>query len=386
MRSAVVFVAAILALVAAQQSCSIDLTPIQGTFSTSGVYSVVRTSCTTGGRNPVYTPTSQFNTTYTLTATQDGISGDLYESSTAFNQLNIGARMFIFILIDASGSQVPYLKSVTSSIVNGVRNGINQNATIYQNVTLAAAYFDGTEKITMLKDWDTNVNNVLDAITTKFNGAETYKPADNATNWRGAYDQALRSLEKQMNNSVPGLKVFPSGLIVTSGDAVDTAGSWYPVGSRKFYKPFWTTNKIAVQSGYRYGSWSFPNTGGKFDFGSVISWNSTVLDAANALSNNFASGSSSFAIANQGYWLAKWCSPIRATTYTVNLTEDYPDPNSHRVVFNIVSDSQGSASTDPVPFQSNNFAKGCDINAYVNSAQSVSVMFAVVVLAVAALF
>ena len=76
--------------------------------------------------------------------------------------------MFIFILIDASGSQVPYLKSVTQSIVDGVRNGINQNATIYQNVTLAAAYFDGTEKITMLKDWDTNVSNVLDAITTKF--------------------------------------------------------------------------------------------------------------------------------------------------------------------------------------------------------------------------
>jgi len=404
MKSIVVFVATVLALVGAAQVCGIARTPIQGTFSTSGVYAVVRTSC--GPNQFNLSPTGNLNGSYSLTIAStdpDGsnaIDADLLEGSKSFAQLTIGARMFIFVLIDASGSQVPYLQSVANTVANGIKNGINNNGNTYKNVTIAAAYFDGTEKITMLKDWDTNVQEVLDAITKKFSGTETYKPADNATNLYGAYDQALRSLEKQMNNSVPGLQVYPNGMIILTGDGIDTASSWYGPANKKFYQPVWSdvTSRVAIQSGYRYGA--FPTivlNGVNNVYRKTISFATPYItfnssDATNNVTTIFTSQASTYSNANQGYWLAKWCSPHRPVTFTINETEDIPNPNRRGVVFGIVPDlgvpfnTPAPPALDTIYFDASKFSKGCDINAYVNSAQSVSVVFALVVLAVAALF
>lgn len=155
---------AILACVFAQ--CTIEGTPIFGTFSGSGVYQVIRTQCLVNG-NAAYTnalPVGNHLRTFI-----DNVEADIFESTGTITPMTVGARTFMFLLIDASASQVGYIQTAVNILVSGIRNGLNSNTAAYQNnVTMAAAFFDGRTDIQMIADWNNDWSSVLNAVSNQF--------------------------------------------------------------------------------------------------------------------------------------------------------------------------------------------------------------------------
>jgi len=346
-------------------------TPISGTFSSSGVYTVARTSCLQQG---TVVPTNT-NSSTAFAFSTDGRSNDLFETTNQANALDLGNRLFVFLLIDASASQVNFLPSVVNSLTTGLTNGISGNSLSYQNVTMAAAYFDGSEKITYIRDWSTDVTSVLKSVNDKFTSGQ-WKPSDPSTNLNGAYDQALRAVDLKMNQTFPGLKTWPSGAIFMTGDTTDTAGSWFPPGYSLYYQPFWNIQTTVISSGYRYGSTFINNV----NAGQLI-WNTTTPTADVVLSTYIGAQASDFATSAKGYWLLKTCTALRSVTF--------PDPfvgfvNLHTISVAMANPSD-SGSLSTVRFEAKGFSKGCDITTYVNSAQSIAYSALAVVLVVAAL-
>jgi len=346
--------------------------PISGTFSSSGVYSVVRTSCFDGSTS--YVPNNR-NDSILFNVATDGVSNDLFETTSQANALDLGNRLFVFLLIDASGSQVNFLPSVVNSLTTGLQNGISGNSLSFQNVTMAAAYFDGTEKITYIKDWSTDVTAVLKAVNDKFTNGQ-WNPSDKSTNLNGAYDQALRAVDLKMNQTFPGFKTWPTGLIFVTGDTIDTAGSYFAPQTSYAYSPFWNIDKIVISSGYRYGN-NFVNNIGAL--GPIV-WNATAPTADVTLSTYLGTYGTTFSTSAKGYWLLKTCTALRDVTF--------PDPyvgfvNVHTAQFSLANPSV-SGTVRAVRFEAKGFSKGCDITTYVNSAESIVVSALAVIVAIAA--
>jgi len=354
--------------------CSLDTTPtttpISGTFSSSGVWTVVRTSCNNGVK---YVPTNTNSSTSFAFAT-DNVPNDVFETTSQANALNMGNSLFVFLLIDASGSQVNFLPSVVNSLTTGLQNGISGNSLSYQNVTMAAAYFDGTEKITYIKGWSTDVTAVLKAVNDKFTNGQ-WSPSDKSTNLNGAYEQALRAVDLKMNQTFPGFKSWPTGAIFITGDTTDTAGSWYPTTSSFFFSPFWSITTTVISSGYRYGT-NFINNN---NAGQII-WNSTLPTADVTLTTYLGLNAEDFSTSAKGYWLVKACTALRDVTFPA----PYPTfSNVHTARFSMANPSDNGAGT--VYFDAKGFSKGCDVTTYVNSAQSIAFSALAVILVVAAL-
>ncbi|PRP76597.1 hypothetical protein PROFUN_15006 [Planoprotostelium fungivorum] len=339
----------LLGSVTAQNLIRPSLYNYRGTFSKSGVFSLVRTTV-----NGIPSQSLDLGTGFQASIDDSQVDN---ESSLSTEPWAVSSQLYVFVLVDASGSQQAYLSNVVSNLTTLISTNLANNG--YQNVTIATAYFDGQNGYQMLKDWTTNVDSALSAIYDKFSNGN-YKATDPATNLNGAYIAAHQYVRKKiLSQSL--LTTVPQGLIIFTGDGKDTAQSSYAPGSNSVNEvdpnSYLSSNQLSnfwLQSGA-----SFSNP-----FSNPITYSSALVnsstDVASLFTNHF---STKYNNSNAGYWLVKLCTATRPVSYDYNktlaqLVPSY-NPDYHTATFQLNAGFQSTPVT--VAYNASSFSRGCDI-------------------------
>jgi len=350
----------LLASVSAQ--CTLQDVPYNGVFSSSGVYKVFRTLC-----NGIPTQTG-FPINY-LSVGVDSVTADNTETVTSYQALQLAAQLNVFILVDGSGSQVASLPNTVTQLKTLVNSGFSNNN--YQNVSVAAAYFDGENGYKLLSDW-TDANSALQTIYNKF--SSNYLPTDNSTNFYGAYQAAESYLDAKMAKYYWG-NTIASGLMIVTGNGYDTASSYYQINSANYPAPKYSHATLAMAPAL-YSAL----LGQIADTVVVLDNPNYNTQAANYFRNYF---NDNYATSAQGYWLAKHCAAARPISY--KNTNTFVDPNVHRLSINYRGTTGAIISSVGSSFNVANFTKGCNINASINSVSALTFSAGVVLCAFLAL-
>jgi len=344
---------------ALSQYCSLSSTGVSGTYSKSGVYTLFRSQCPiqysqqlTGGR---------------FTFQVDSISDNLLtlESNARVTPYQIAAQLYVFVLIDASGSQAPNVNTTAATVKRYINSAMTSNG--FQNVSVATAYFDGSNNFTLIGGW-TDFASAADQVASQFN-TDSFVPTDSATNFYGAYLEAHNYLTRKIATVKP-LEVVPTGLIILASDGYDTAGSVRP------------TDLPAANSRFRTVVFGGPNynqgvlSGLAQDSGGLVV-NISSSQADNNTFTYFQNLAVAYNQTNQGYWLAKYCSPSRPVTRDWRSLGELTDPNIRSLT---IGYTNASGVVGPFKYNATLFTKGCNVDAPLSMASALTMSLALLLL------